>query len=120
MVRERIQGTLDAAQSSDQAGFRKGFSVEDHLFTLTALTELTEEHNVPLWICTVDFHKAFDTVNQNKFWEALQEQGVPAAYIRLLCKLYFHQTGRIETDKVSKSFEINRGTKQGTRSAHCY
>ena len=36
---ERIKGNLLEAQSEDQAGFRPGFSCEDHLFTITMLAE---------------------------------------------------------------------------------
>ena len=36
----RMAEELDAAQPVDQAGFRSGFSCEDHLFTITQLAEL--------------------------------------------------------------------------------
>ena len=63
MVNGRIQATLDRAQPVDQAGFRPGFRVDDHLITMLWLIEKTNEFNVPLWICATDFAKAFDTVS---------------------------------------------------------
>ena len=51
----RMESILDQAQSVDQAGYRSGFGVDDHLFTAGMLIEGCAEFNVPLWACTVDF-----------------------------------------------------------------
>ena len=40
-------------------------------------------------------------------------QGVPTAYIRFLKKVYVGQVGAVQTDCLSSSFEIKRGTRQG-------
>ena len=58
----RIKVALDTLQSVDQAGFKKGFGCDDHLFTVVQLIEKMSEFNRPLWICAVDFRKAFDSV----------------------------------------------------------
>lgn len=113
MLNKRMKHVLDAAQPPDQAGFREGFGVEDHLFTMALLIEASVEFNVPLWACAVDFRKAFDTVSHGLLWEALADQGVPKAYIRILAKLYENQVGRIVADRTSKEYKIRRGTKQG-------
>ena len=97
----------------DQAGFRRGFGCEDHLFAITMLAEKMNEFQRPLWIVAVDFKKAFDTVHQHCIWQALQEQGVPSLYISVLMKLYKGQVARVQTDCCSREFEIGRGTKQG-------
>ena len=41
-----MNSILDKAQSEDHAGFRSGFSVEDHLFTTGMLIEGCAEFNV--------------------------------------------------------------------------
>ena len=104
---------MAAAQSVDQAGFRKEFACDDHLFAITMLYEKTKEWNKPLWLAAVDFQKAFDTVNHEAIWQALREQGVGETYVRTLQKLYRGQVGHVKTDRTSRDFEINRGTKQG-------
>ena len=50
-------------QSIDQAGFRPGFSCNDHLFVMTLLTEIFAEYQRPLWAVAVDFRKAFDSIS---------------------------------------------------------
>ena len=113
MVHARIKTILEAAQPVDQAGFRAGFSCTDHLFTISQIAEKMNELRMPLWVCAVDFKKAFDTVEHTAIWAALKEQQVPARYVDLLRSLYAGQVGQAITDKESRKFTISRGTKQG-------
>ena len=81
LILSRVRETLDGAQASDQAGFRKGYSCDDHLLTVVLLTERMAEFRQPLWICAIDFVKAFDSVSHASLWEALSNQGVLPVYI---------------------------------------
>ena len=67
---------MEATQSVEQAGFRSGFSVEDHLLTVICVIEAATEFNLPLWVCTVDFEKAFDSVELSSLFKALLDQGI--------------------------------------------
>ena len=109
----RIQPILDDQQSKDQAGFRPRFSTVHHLFTVTMIQEKAAEWRRPVWAAALDFKKAFDSIEHDSIWAALERQGVPTCYINTLAKLYSKQTGKVRTDKMSKSFDIKRGTKQG-------
>ena len=113
LICSRIGDWLDGAQTADQAGFRSRFACFDHLHTIVLLIEAMSEFQLPLWICAIDFKKAFDTVEHHHLWESLHQQNVPNVYTRLLARLYVNQTANIITDKVSKPFRIGRGTKQG-------
>ena len=113
MFSSRIEGTLEAKQCEDQAGFRKSYCTLDHVFTLTLIQEKTEEWKHDFWLAAVDFMKAFDSVEHDSIWLALREQGVGEEYIALLQALYTDQTGVVTTAVRSKVFDIKRGTKQG-------
>ena len=63
-------------QSSDQAAYRAGYSTEDHLLTVTRMTELCSEWRSELWLGLIDFEKAFDTVEHDVLWEVLKDQGL--------------------------------------------
>ena len=108
-----MEPTIDAQQSHDQAGFRRKFCTEDHLFTTTMIQEIAKEWQIPVWIATLDFKKAFDTVSHDSLWSALAEQGIDDGYIALLTQLYTSQTATVKTDLLSREFKIERGTKQG-------
>ena len=113
LLARRLTPILDSEQSNDQAGFRRGFSTDDHIFTYMQIQEKCAEWQVPVWCAVLDFQKAFDTVEHQSLWNSLDEQGVPSVYIELVQKLYHAQHARVRTDVVSRSFEIQRGTKQG-------
>ena len=77
------------------------------------LIEACSEHKVPLWICTVDFEKAFDSVEHCFLWRALLEQGVDRQYVHFLAALYENHCGHVSGGALRKAFAIQRRTKQG-------
>ena len=113
MLCARIKEDIAQQQSVDQAAYVKGFSTEDHLLCTTILLEQCAEWNVPLWLGLVDFEKAFDTVEHDSLWKALEELGISHSYINLLKGLYQDQTATVESGGRSRFFELQRGVKQG-------
>ena len=86
---------------------------EDHLVVYRVLEQRCREWGVPLYISTIDFTKAFDSIKHSALWNSLRFYGVKPAYVRLLQRLYSQQEGTVLTDKESDVFSIKRGTKQG-------
>ena len=113
MLCKRLLRYIMPAQGVEQAAYRKGFSTEDHLLTITQLIEKSREHNFPVWIALVDFEKAFDTVEHGSLWTVLQSQGVPDHYISLLEKLYTGLVATVSAGVRSRPFPVLRGVKQG-------
>ena len=109
----RLYPILDRAQCPDQAGFRHDYSTVDHVFVFKMLQEKSEEFQMNTWAAALDFKKAFDSIDQQYLWSTLREQQVPKTYIDILQDLYRNQTARVKTDKISREFTIERGTKQG-------
>ena len=70
---QRIRATLDLQQAVDQAGFRSGYSCDDHIFTITLMSEMFAEFRTPLWVVAIDFRKAFDSLEHSSLWAALDE-----------------------------------------------
>ena len=50
-----------------------------------------------IYICFIDYAKAFDCVNQNKLWEILKEIGIPDHLTCLLRNLYAGQEATVTT-----------------------
>ena len=109
----RIEKSLNEEQSNEQAGFRPNFSCDDHLFAMTILAEKCNEINMPLWVATLDFRKAFDSINHDQIWRSLIAHGVAPVYVHTLSKLYQGQRACIQSDAQSRYFPIMKGTKQG-------
>ena len=113
LLYKRLYPILDKGQCRDQAGFRNNYSTVDHLFVFTMLQEKSEEFSLNSWVAAIDFKKAFDSINQEYLWHALEEQNVPGAYVTILRSLYSDQSAQVKTDVLSRKFGIFRGTKQG-------
>ncbi|KAK6742852.1 hypothetical protein RB195_010238 [Necator americanus] len=91
----RIEKVLDEGQPWEQAGFRKGFSTIDHIHTVSKLIEVSREYKMPLCLTFVDLKKAFDSLEKEVVVEALDNQGVPTQYIKVLRELYSNFTTEI-------------------------
>ena len=113
LLYNRLAPVLDLEQSVDQAGFRRSYSTLDHLSAFTTICEKAGEWQKHVWIATLDYKKAFDTVEHEGLWEALRNQNVSDGYVQVLRRLYSKQRAQVKTDVVSKQFDIARGTKQG-------
>ena len=61
--------------SEAQAGFRKGRSTIDQIFTLQQLAEKYEEFGKALFVCYIDFKKAFDSVWKKGLWKTMRRYG---------------------------------------------
>ncbi|UYV67464.1 hypothetical protein LAZ67_5000699 [Cordylochernes scorpioides] len=75
----------------NQAGFRKGYSCQDHIFTLLSLIQLTlRRKRRKLYAFFVDLKKAFDTVPHSLLWSKLGELGLDFRFVNLI-RNYFEQ-----------------------------
>ena len=109
----RIQTTLIPQQSPDQAAYRAAYSTENHLLTVTFITELCSEWRSELWLGLIDFEKAFDTVEHDVLWEVLKDQGLHPDYIDIIKILYDGQTAYVQAGAASRRFPLWGGVKQG-------
>ena len=51
------------------------------------LMHKAHEHQQPLYVCFVDFKKAFDSISHDKLWVTMMDMGYPLHLIDLLAKL---------------------------------
>ncbi|KAE9412826.1 hypothetical protein Angca_002906, partial [Angiostrongylus cantonensis] len=77
VIVNRIDRGLEEREPCEQAGFRKGFSMVDHIHTLTILIEVSRKHKRPLRLTFIDLQKAFDSIEIEAVMEVLGRQGVP-------------------------------------------
>ena len=104
---------LDRVQPEDQGGFRRSFQTLDHLAGLKIAEQKCQEWGVKMWISTVDFMKAFDSISHRSLWDALGHCEIEPQYVGLMKRLFERQKRSVLTDKESDVFETEKGTKQG-------
>ena len=82
----------------------------DHLDTYRFVEQNCKEWGVKMWLATIDFMKAFDSISHNSIWKALGKCGIEKHYISLLKRLYTDQKAKVLTDQEeSDFFEIFAG-----------
>lgn len=113
LIQSRLKNILEAYQPEEQVGFRRNKSTLNNLQTVNQLIEKANEYNIELFLCFVDFNKAFDSLEHSSIWEALEEAGVEKDYIDVIKELYKDNTARIKLERKGKSFNIKRGVRQG-------
>jgi len=88
ILMERIKGRTDEIQSEEQAGFRPSRSTIDQIFTLSRLYENYIDASRNVFICYVDFRKAFDSIWRKGLLRVIRRMGDPEKIIRILESLY--------------------------------
>ena len=56
-----------------------------------------QEFQKNIYICFIDYAKAFDCMDHNKLWKTLQEMGIPDNLTCLLRNLYAGQEATVRT-----------------------
>jgi len=72
------------------------------------------EHQQLLYMCFVDFKKAFDYISHDKLWVTVMDMGYPLHLIDLLAKLYKKQLAKVKVaGTLSEWFRVKKGVRQG-------
>src|SRR6267154_4222162 len=67
-----------------------------------------------LYLCLVDYQKAFDRVKHDKLAEVMEKAGVPEMERRLIIHLYWRQHAVVRWDgEISREVVVERGARQG-------
>ena len=75
-----------------------------------------------MFLCFIDYSKAFDTVAHNILWCVMKNMGFPIHIIQLLKPLYDQQKAAVRTSYgLTECFDIEQGVRQGcTISPHLF
>ena len=93
LLYDRLSPILLKNQSSEQHAFSPGIRIEDALLCAECAIEHALEFNIPLWLLSLDLRKAFDTVDHQSLFQALEFHGISLPYITLLQSLYERANG---------------------------
>ena len=80
-----------------QAGFRKGRRTRDQIANIYWIIKKAREPQKNIYLCFVDYAKAFDSVDHNKLWKILKEMGIQDHLTCLLRNLYAGQEATVRT-----------------------
>ena len=80
-----------------QAGFRKGRGTKDQIANICWIIEKAKEFQKSIYFSFIDYAKAFDCVDHNKFWKIVEEIGILDHLTCLLRILYKGQEATVRT-----------------------
>ena len=92
---ERMKLAVDTYLRDEQAGFRQNRSCTDQITILRIIIEQSLEWNSSLYICFVDFEKAFDSIDRQTLWKLLQHHGIPEKLIKIIRSSYEPSTCQV-------------------------
>ena len=114
IIQDRIRDKMESEVAEEQAGFRQGKGTQNHLCNLRILTERARAHRQPLFLCFIDFEKAFDTVSHKKLWRAMLDMGFAPHLVTLIKSLYTAQRSNVRVHgQTSDWFTVLKGVRQG-------
>ena len=97
ILQARLQQYVNGELPDVQAGFRKGRGTRDQIANIHRMTENARKYQKNIYLCFIDYAKAFDCVDQNKPWKILKEMGIPDHMTCLLRNLYAGQEATVRT-----------------------
>ena len=72
ILQARIQHYMNHELPDVQAGFRKNRETRDQIASIRWIMEKAREFQKNIYFCFIDYAKAFDCVDHNKWWKILR------------------------------------------------
>ena len=120
ILQTRLQQYVNHELSGVQAGFRKGRGTRDQITNIYWIIKKAKEFHKHIYLCFIDYAKAFDYVDHNKLWTILKEMGIPDHLTCLLRNLYAGQEATVRTGQgITDWFQIGKGVCQGCILSPC-
>ena len=120
ILQARLQQYVNHELPLFKLDFKKAEKPEIKLPTSTGSLKKQESSRKNVYICFIDYAKAFDCVDHNKLWKIVKEMGVPDHLTCLLRKLYAGQETTVSTGHWRADwFQIGKGLRQGCILSPC-
>ena len=120
IVHARLQHYANQELPDIQGGFRQGRGTIDQIANICWIIERAREFHKNIYLCFIDYAKAFDCVDHNKLWKALKEMGIPDHFTCLLRNLYASQEATVRTlYGITGWFKIEKEVQKGCLLSPC-
>ena len=114
VILNRVKQLIDTEVDEVQFGFRPGRGTREGIFSFNIMAQKHIEVMKEMYICFIDYAKAFDRVKHENLIECLKQIGLDSKDVRVITNLYWHQKAAIRVNKdISEYTSIQRGVRQG-------
>ena len=113
VVLNRISQQVETFLPHSQAGFRRGGSTSDSVFTMKLMSSTAQNKQWTFHAMCIDMSRAFDTIDRGKLLTVM-ESFVDEDSKRLIRVLLANTTAKVRVERAhSDSFTLFKGTPQG-------
>ena len=120
ILQARLQQYMNQELPDVQGRFRKGRGARDQVANIRRIIDKTREFQKNIYFCFIDYAKAFDCVDHNKWWKILKEMRISDGLTCLLWNPYAGQEATVRTLHVTMDwFKIGKGIYQGCILSPC-
>ena len=113
ILQTRIAAVLDPHLSDTQYGFRRARSTQQPLFIARRIQDAAEQSGNPLLMVFLDWEKAFDKLNHDRMFEALERMNIPPKMMRVIKGAYAKPFQVQHDDFHSSEYPQRCGIRQG-------
>ena len=120
ILQARLQQYVNCKLPDVQTGFQKGRGTRDQIASICWIIKKAREFQKNIYLCFIDYAKAFDCVDHSKLWKIVQEMGIPDHLTCLLRNLYAGQEATVRTGHGTTDWlQIRKGVHQGCILSPC-
>ena len=98
ILMQRARNKIQPEFGKEQFGFIKDSGTRNATFTLRRISERAIEIEKDLYLCFLDYAKAFDKVRHDDLLDMLQDVNLDGKDLRLLRNLYWNQSAGVRID----------------------
>ncbi|GFS18525.1 endonuclease-reverse transcriptase [Elysia marginata] len=114
VIMMRVRNKIKPEIAAEQCGFVEGKGTTNAAFTLRVLIERALEVQKDVYLCFMDYTKAFDRVRHDEIIKKLTHLYIDGKDLRIIKNMYWEQTAAMRVEGEVSSFQkIKRGVRQG-------
>ena len=114
MLRDRLVEGLESRLARTQYGFRSTRRTAQPIFAARRLMDIAESAGDRLILLLLDWEKAFDKIDQEALFEAMDRMDIDPKLIRLTKQLYKNPKFKIELEGLESEWHTqSTGIRQG-------
>ena len=114
ILASRLQEVLPYIINQDQTGYLKNRFIGQNIRLLEDITFFTKNEKLPGIIFSIDFEKAFDSVNWDFLFKTLKMFNFGGKFISFIKTMYYNiESAVLNNGNSNKLFKLERGVRQG-------
>ncbi|GFN99336.1 multidrug resistance-associated protein 1 [Plakobranchus ocellatus] len=110
----RIRNKIKPEIAEEQCGFVEDKGTSNAIYILRTLIERALEVQKDVYLCFIDYTKAFDRVQHDEIITQLKQLNIGGKDLRIIKTMYWEQTSAMRIENKTSTFQdIKRGVRQG-------